>query len=175
MLDHTLKSDVTARRLEATTETGRRRWFFKDDKARIVEETLVAGAAVSEIAWRHGLSHRRPDQNRQRASKPRHRPATALGLPRSSPQSRGLRTPLTMRAHCSMTFPSPPARDAERHSGLDLRRRRGVCSSAGECEEPNAYGDKAGVQLELLRATSHSVRYASIGAWEGRPPVQCVP
>lgn len=29
MLDHTLKSDVTARRLEVITETGRRRWFSK--------------------------------------------------------------------------------------------------------------------------------------------------
>ncbi|KGT73427.1 transposase [Bradyrhizobium japonicum] len=56
MLDHTLKSDVTARRLEVITETGRRRWFSKDDKARIVEETLLPGAVVSEIARRHGLS-----------------------------------------------------------------------------------------------------------------------
>lgn len=56
MLDHTLKSDVTTRRLEVITETGRRRWFWKDDKARIVEETLVPGAVVSEIARRHGLT-----------------------------------------------------------------------------------------------------------------------
>jgi transposase len=47
---------VTARRLEVITETGRRRWFSKDDKARIVEETLVRGAVVSKIARRHGLS-----------------------------------------------------------------------------------------------------------------------
>ena len=56
MLDHTLKSDVAARRLEVITETGRRRWFSKDDKAQIVEETLVPGAVVSEIARRHGLT-----------------------------------------------------------------------------------------------------------------------
>ena len=56
MFDHTLKSDVTARRLEVITETGRRRWFSKDDKARIVEETLVPGAVVSEIARRRGLT-----------------------------------------------------------------------------------------------------------------------
>lgn len=56
MLDHTLKADVTARRLEVITETGRRRWFSKDNKARIVEETLVPGAVVSEIARRHGLT-----------------------------------------------------------------------------------------------------------------------
>lgn len=56
MLDHTLKSDVTARRLEVITEMGPRRWFSKDDKARIVEETLLPGAVVSEIARRHGLT-----------------------------------------------------------------------------------------------------------------------
>jgi transposase len=58
MLDHTLKSEVTTRRLEAITETGRR-WFSKNDKARIVEETLALGAVVSDIARRHGL---RPQQ-----------------------------------------------------------------------------------------------------------------
>jgi len=56
MIDHTIKADVTARRLEVITDTGRRRWFSKDDKARIVEETLVPGAVVSEIARRHGLT-----------------------------------------------------------------------------------------------------------------------
>ena len=38
------KSDVTTSRLEVITETGRHRWFSKDDKARIVEEKLVSGA-----------------------------------------------------------------------------------------------------------------------------------
>lgn len=56
MLDHTLKSDVTTHRLEVITGTGRRRWFSRDDKVRIVEETLVPGAVVSEIARRHGLT-----------------------------------------------------------------------------------------------------------------------
>ena len=56
MLDHTLKSDVGPRQLEVITETGRRRWFSKDDKARIVEETLAPGAVVSDVARRHGLT-----------------------------------------------------------------------------------------------------------------------
>ena len=56
MLDHTLKSDVTTSRLEVIAETGRRRWFSKDDKARIVELTLVHGAVVSDVARRHGLT-----------------------------------------------------------------------------------------------------------------------
>lgn len=38
-----LSRTLTARRLEVITETGRRRRFSKDDKARIVEETLVPG------------------------------------------------------------------------------------------------------------------------------------
>ena len=33
----------------------RRRWS-KDEKARIVEETLMPGAVVSEIARRHGMA-----------------------------------------------------------------------------------------------------------------------
>lgn len=41
---------MTARRLEVITETGRRRWLSKGNKARIVEETLASGAVVSEIA-----------------------------------------------------------------------------------------------------------------------------
>ena len=56
-LDHTLKSEVTAvRRLEVITGTGRRRRFSDDDKARLIEETLVPGAVVSEVARRHGLA-----------------------------------------------------------------------------------------------------------------------
>jgi transposase len=34
---------------------GRRRWSV-DDRARILEETLVPGAVVSEVARRHGLT-----------------------------------------------------------------------------------------------------------------------
>ncbi|WP_234686067.1 MULTISPECIES: IS66-like element accessory protein TnpA [Bradyrhizobium] len=56
MLDHTLKSDAAPGRLEVITEAGRRRWFSRDDKARIVEETLVPGAVVSDVARRHGLT-----------------------------------------------------------------------------------------------------------------------
>ncbi len=56
-LDHTLKSDAeVVHRLEVITGTGRRRQFSADDKARVVEETLVPGAKVSEVARRHGLS-----------------------------------------------------------------------------------------------------------------------
>ena len=56
-LDHKLKPEVTAiHRLEVITGTGRRRQFAEDFKARVVEETLVTGAIVSEVARRHGLT-----------------------------------------------------------------------------------------------------------------------
>ena len=55
MLDHTLKPEAV-HRLEVITGTGRRRRFSADDKARVIEETLVAGAVVSEVARRHGLT-----------------------------------------------------------------------------------------------------------------------
>jgi transposase len=56
-LDHTLKPEATeVRRLEVITGIGRRRRFPEDFKSRIVEETLVAGAVVSEVARRNGLT-----------------------------------------------------------------------------------------------------------------------
>ena len=55
MLDHTLKPEPL-RRLEVITGTGRRRRFADDYKAGIVEDTLVPGAVVSDVARRHGLT-----------------------------------------------------------------------------------------------------------------------
>ena len=78
MLDHTLKSDVTTSRLEVITETGRRRWFSKDDKARIVEETLAPGAVVSDIARRHGLTPQQVFTWRRQARQLRARKAAEL-------------------------------------------------------------------------------------------------
>jgi hypothetical protein len=45
----------SVRRLEVITAGGRRRWSAAD-KARIIDETLVPGAVVSEVARRHGLT-----------------------------------------------------------------------------------------------------------------------
>jgi transposase len=55
-LDHKLKSEPGVRRVEVITGTGRRRRFSRDDKTRIVEETLAEGAIISEVARRHGLT-----------------------------------------------------------------------------------------------------------------------
>ena len=55
-LDHRLEPDGEVRRFEVITGAiGRRRWS-SDDRAQILEETLVPGAIVSEVARRHGLT-----------------------------------------------------------------------------------------------------------------------
>jgi transposase len=57
MLDHKLEPKPSAaRRIEVFTGTGRRRRWSSDEKARILEETLAAGAVVSEVARRHGIT-----------------------------------------------------------------------------------------------------------------------
>ena len=55
-LDLTLEPSRPVRRVEIINGIGGRRRWSVDDKARIVEETLIPGAVVSEIARRHGLS-----------------------------------------------------------------------------------------------------------------------
>lgn len=56
-LDHKLEPEVKAvHRLEVISGTGRRRRFSEDFKARVVEETLVPEAIISEVARRHGLT-----------------------------------------------------------------------------------------------------------------------
>jgi len=58
-LDHRLEPEGEVHRFEVITGAiGRRRWSA-DDRAQILEETLVSGAVVSEVARRHGL---RPQQ-----------------------------------------------------------------------------------------------------------------
>jgi transposase len=70
-LDHMLEPEVV-RRLEVITGTGRRRRFSDDDKARIVEETLVPGAVVSAVARRHGLTPQQVFSWRRQAREPGH-------------------------------------------------------------------------------------------------------
>ncbi len=68
-------------RVEVFTGTGRRRRWSRDEKARIVEETLAAGAVASEVARRHGIS---PQQlfGWRRAAR---RPAIAASPPGFAP------------------------------------------------------------------------------------------
>ncbi len=55
-LDHRLEPSTEVRRFEVINGAmGRRRWS-SDERARILEETLVPGAVVSVVARRHGLT-----------------------------------------------------------------------------------------------------------------------
>ena len=55
-LDHRLEPEVEVRRFEVINGAmGRRRWSA-DDRARILEETLLPGAVGSVVARRHGLT-----------------------------------------------------------------------------------------------------------------------
>ena len=57
MLDPKFDPNLSAtRRVEVFVGTGRRRRWSSDEKARIVEETLAAGAVASEVARRHWIS-----------------------------------------------------------------------------------------------------------------------
>ena len=81
-LDHTLEPKAgSVRRLESNYGNGRRRRFSDDDKARIIEETLVAGAVVSDVARRNGLS---PQQLFTWRREARHSSGNACAESRSS-------------------------------------------------------------------------------------------
>jgi len=54
--DHTLEPRRSLRRIEVINGVGGRRRWSMDEKARILDETFVPGAVVSEVARRHGLS-----------------------------------------------------------------------------------------------------------------------
>jgi transposase len=43
-------------RVEVLSGVERRRRWSRDDKMRIIEETLAPGAVVTEIARRHGIA-----------------------------------------------------------------------------------------------------------------------
>src|ERR1700729_1167719 len=70
-LDHKLEPEgATVHRLEVISGTGRRRQFTEDFKARVVEETLVPGAVVSDVARRHGLTPQQVFTWRRQARQP---------------------------------------------------------------------------------------------------------
>jgi transposase len=104
-LDHTLKPQAL-HRLEVITGTGRRRRFSDDDKARIIEETLVPGAVVSEIARRHGLSPQQLFGWRRQARQP----ASA---------STEMAAPLFVPALVEATLPERAVRRRGRNRPLD--------------------------------------------------------
>ncbi len=92
-LDHRLEPAGAVRRLEVISGAmGRRRWSV-DDRARIVEETLVAGAVVSVVARRHGLTPQQLFTWRRQARKqadtlPAFVPAVIVPEPTAAPPAK---------------------------------------------------------------------------------------
>ncbi|MVT71468.1 transposase [Bradyrhizobium pachyrhizi] len=147
MLDHTLKSDVTARRLEVITETGRRRWFSKDDKARIVEETLVPGAVVSEVARRHGLSPQQVFTWRRQA---RGQPAPMADDPRF--------VPAVVDAMAPVAVAGRERKTARRKAKPDVRARR--CDVGGIEIEAEGVTIRVGrgADVAMIAAIVHALK-----------------
>jgi len=112
MLDHTLKPEGV-HRLEMITGTGRRRRFSEDDKALVIEETLVPGAVVSEVARRHGLTPQQLFGWRRQAR----RPATA----RTETEAQQF-VPAVVEA----PLPKPAARRGERTRKRQADRTSGI-------------------------------------------------
>ena len=108
-LDHMLEPDPTAvRRLEVITGTGRRRRFSEDDKARVIEETLIPGAVVSEVARRHGLTPQQVFTWRRQARQP-------------TPGSADRELTRFVPAVVAPPLPKPPVRRRNRRPWLGIR------------------------------------------------------
>ncbi|WP_461344880.1 transposase [Bradyrhizobium sp. USDA 4451] len=103
------------------TETGRRRWFSKDDRARIVEEALVPGAVVSEIARRHGLSPQQVFTWRRRA---RRLPTPMAGDLPFVPAVVDAMAPVAVAGHERKTARRKPKPDARARHAMPGHRDR---------------------------------------------------
>lgn len=147
MLGHTLTSDVTARRLEVITETRRRRLFSKDDKARIVEETLVSGAVVSEIARRHGLSPQQVFTWRRQA---RRLPTPMAADPPF--------VPAVVDAMAPVAVAGQERKTARRKAKPDVRARR--CDAGGIEIEAEGLTIRAGrgADVAMIAAIVHALK-----------------
>lgn len=107
-LDHRLEPPAEVRRFEVINGAlGRRRWS-SDERARILEETLVQHASVSAVARRHGLTPqqlftwRREARKRLEAeARPAFVPAVIVPEPATEPaplkRPRGKRGPARRR------------------------------------------------------------------------------
>ena len=136
-LDHTLKPEATTvRRLEVITGTGRRRQFSEDFKAGIVEETLVPGAVVSEVARRHGLTPQQVFTWRRQA-----RP----------PMGSEAETPKFVPALVEPALPARAIRQRKRARRAD-RSSGGIEVDIGDVTVRIGYGAAAKTVAAVLRA-----------------------
>jgi transposase len=115
------------RPIELTTGIGRRRRWSREDKARIVVESLTGGVSVSEVARRHGLSPQQLFAWRHEArallheggsaapghgsaANPAPRPRRGKGRPKSTPEicdNAPAFAPVVISASARSSQPSP--------------------------------------------------------------------
>ena len=150
-LDHTLEpKGATVRRLEVITGTGRRRRFSADDKVRIIEETLVPGAVVSDVARRHGLSPQQLFTWRRQAR----RPAVASAETEApifvggGVRRRGYPTEAAANAACGSGLRNHRGRDRGCHrSGRPRRRCKDGCGGAARFAGRRMIGPTGAVRV----------------------------
>lgn len=136
-LEHRLEPEVEVRRFEVINGAlGRRRWSA-DERARILEETLVPGAVVSLVARRHGLSPQQLFTWRREARK------AAAALPAFVPAV------IALEAATEPALAKPPRQRAKR---LSRRRMAGI------------EVDVAGVKVRIENGASPGTIAAVIGA-----------
>lgn len=112
-LDLTLEPKRGIRRIEVIDGIGGRRRWSMDDKARLVEETLVPGAVVSDVARRHGLT---PQQLFTWRREARQRPAASEA---ASP-------PMFVPAVVEPAVELPPEPSPRRRTSRPARKAGGV-------------------------------------------------
>ena len=140
-LDHRLEPESEVRRFEVINGAlGRRRWST-DERARILEETLVPGAVVSLVARRHGLSPQQLFTWRREARK------SAAPLPAFVPAV------ITPEPTTGEPTPVKPARP---RAGRSSRRRMAAIEV-----------DVAGVKVRIENGASPGTIAAVIGALKG--------
>lgn len=119
-LDPTLEPKATTvRRLEVITGAGGRRRWSDDDKGRILEETLIPGVIISDVARRHGL---RPQQLFTWRREAQHRLMASV--------SAGMTPPLFVPAIIEAPTASTNNEKAVRRSPSVRRRERSASSVA---------------------------------------------
>ncbi len=139
-LDHRLEPQSAVRRFEVINGSqGRRRWST-DDRARILEETLVPGAVVSAVARRHGLTPQQVFTWRREARKAVETPAFVPAVIGPSP----MREPEPVK---------PPRRKIGRGTS-----RRGWAAIALDVD---------GVKVTIENGASPATIAAVIGALKG--------
>lgn len=138
-LDYRLEPKGAVRRFEVIDgAAGRRRWSA-DDRARILEETLVPGAVVSAVARRHGLTPQQLFTWRREARKAAEAPAFV---------------PAVIVPSVAEPAPAKPPRQRTRRRAS---RRRAAAIEI----------DVGGVQVTIENGASPATIAAVIGALKG--------